>query len=149
MDNNNCKIIAVLGGLGTLVHAEHTAELACHLCEGYQADLMLVYAIIVPQAMPLNASLPDQECAAKHALELGIQVACRFGCKTESLILRHRRPADAILELASRENVDRIVLGIHINPNVPRDLDRVESAEAQIVRLAKCEVIVDREPIAV
>lgn len=149
MDNNTCKTIAVLGGLGTLVHAERTAALACHLCEGCDVDLLLVYPIIVPQALPLNVPLPDQERAAKDAIELGMQTASKFGCRAEARIFRHRRPVDAILELAKEEKVDRIVLGIHFNPNVPRDLDRVESAETEIVRRAECEVIVDREPMAV
>lgn len=147
MDTKTCKTIAVLGGLGTLVHAERTAELACHLCEGYDVDLILAYPIIVPQSMPLNVPLPDQERAAKDAIALGMQVAARFGCRTEYRIFRHRRPADAILELAKQERAERIVLGIRINPNVPHDMDRVESAESEILHRAECEVIVNREPI--
>ncbi len=149
MDNNTLKTIAVLGGLGTLVHAERTAALACHLCEGCDVDLLLVYPIIVPQALPLNVPLPDQERAAQNAIELGMQTASQFGCRAEARILRHRRPADAILELAKEVKADRIVLGVRINPNVPRDLDQIESAETEIMHRAECEVIVDREPMAV
>lgn len=148
METRICKTMAVLGGLGTLAHADHTAELACHLCESKNAELILVYPIIVPLAMPLDACLPEQEYAAKDAIARGLAVASRFGCPAEARVLRHRRVEDAVLELARAEQVDRIVLGVHMNPNVLHDYDRAESAELQIVHRAECEVIVDREPIA-
>ncbi len=139
--------MAVLGGLGRLVHVEHTAELACHLCEGRNSELLLVYPIIVPLTMPLDASLPDQESAAQQAIECGLAVSKRFGCYTETRIVRHRRPADAVLDLIHKEHVDSIVLGVRINTHVPHDYDRAESAEMEIVHRAECEVIVDREPL--
>ncbi len=141
------KIMAVLGGLGRLVHVEDTAELACHLCEGRHLDLLLVYPIIVPMAMSLDASLPDQECAAQQAIQRGLEVSKRFGCHTETRIVRHRRPADAVLDLIHKECVESIVLGVRINPHLPHDYDRAESAEMEIVHRAECEVIVDREPL--
>jgi nucleotide-binding universal stress UspA family protein len=147
MENTNCKILAVLGGLGTLVHAEHTAELACHLCEGRNAKLLLAYTIIVPHALPLEASLPEQERAARKAIERGLRAAAPRGCNAEARIVRHRHAADAVLELARAEKVEAIVLGVRINVNVPVDYDAAESAEAEILRRAPCEVIVDREPI--
>ena len=147
MEKTNCKTLVVLGGLGTLVHAEHTAQLACHLCEEEDAELILAYPIIVPQAMPLDASLPTQERAADQALERGKAAAARFGCRVTTRVVRHRRPADAILELAARERVSRIVLGMRIDPHVLRAYDQVESAETEIVHRAECEVIIDREPI--
>ncbi len=139
--------MAVLGGLGRLVHVEHTAELACHLCEGRNSELLLVYPIIVPMSMPFDAALPEQESAAHQAIELGLAISRRFGCHTEARILRHRRPADAVVELARTERVESIVLGVRMNPHVPHDLDRAESAEMEIVHRAECEVIVDREAL--
>lgn len=149
MERAPCKILAVLGGLGTLVHAEHTAELACHLCEGRNADLVLGYQIIVPLASALDADLPNQERAARDAIERGLNAANQRGCRATTRIFRHRDPADAILELARTERADVIVLGIHVNPNVPRDYDRAETAEDEILRRAECEVIVDREPLVI
>lgn len=141
------KVMAVLGGLGRLVHVEHTADLACHLCEGRNSQLLLVYPIIVPLAMPLNAVLPEQESAAQQAIQLGLEISKRFGCPTEARIVRHRRPADAIVELARAEQVQTIVLGLRINLHVPPDYDRAESAEMEILHRAECEVVVVREPL--
>ncbi|MBI5649951.1 MAG: universal stress protein [Chloroflexi bacterium] len=149
MENSARKILAVLGGLGTLVHAEHTAELACHLCEGRRADLVLGYPIIVPLTAALDARLPTQERAAQDAIECGLRAVAQRNCRATIHVVRHRDPAEAILELARDERADVIVLGIHVNPNVPRDYDRAETAEDEILRRAECEVIIDREPLLI
>ena len=148
MQNTNYKVLAVLGGLGLLVHAERTAELACHLCEGRGATLIFVYPIIVPLALPIDAPLPDQERDARDAIERGMLVASRRGCNAQARVVRHRRAADAVLEVARAEQVEKIVLGVHLNLNVLRDYDRAETVEEELLRRAECEVIVDREPMA-
>jgi nucleotide-binding universal stress UspA family protein len=148
MPDTDRKILAVLGGLGALIHAERTAELACHLCEGRNARLILAYPIIVPLALPLDAPLPDQERAAHDAIARGMSVATGRGCAVDPRIVRHRRAAEAILELAREQQVETIVLGVRLNLNVLHDYDKAETAEEEILRHARCEVIVEREPIA-
>ena len=148
MPHSKNKVLAVLGGLGTLVHAEHTAELACHLCEGRPARLILAYPIIIPLTLALDAPLPEEEGLANDAIARGMQVALQRGCDVEARIFRHRRAADAVLELARAEQVDQIVLGVRINLRVIHDYDQADAAEDEILRRAECEVIVDREPIA-
>lgn len=138
----------MLGGLGTLIHAERTTELACHLCEGRKAKLVLTYPIIVPLALSLDAALPEQEQHAQNAIECGMAIAKQRGCDVQARIIRHRHAADAVLELARAECVDQIVIGVHINLKVLHDYDQADSAEDEIFRRAQCEVIVDREPIA-
>jgi nucleotide-binding universal stress UspA family protein len=93
--------------------------------------------------------LPTQERAAQDAIERGLNAVAQRNCRATTRVIRHRDPADAILELARDERADVIVLGIHVNPNVPRDCDRAETAEDEILRRAECEVIVDREPLAI
>ncbi len=149
MEDATHRILAVLGGLGTLVRAEHTAELACHLCEGRGSELVLAYVIIVPQSLPLDALLLEQERAAHDAIERGLRAAAERGCAAAARIVRHRHAADAVLELARVEKIDTIVLGMRVNLNVPHDYDAAETAEDQILRRAECEVIVDREALAV
>ena len=148
MPNATCRVLVVLGGLGSLVHAERTAELACHLCEGRDATLIFVYPIIVPLALPLDAPLPEQERDARAAIERGMVVASQRGCNAQARVVRHRRAADAVLELGRAEQVEKIVLGVHLNLNVLRDYDKAETVEEEILRRAECEVIVDREPMA-
>ena len=148
MPNETCRVLVVLGGLGSLVHAEHTAELAGHLCAGRDAAIVFVYPIIVPLALPLDAPLPDQERDARDAIERGMFVASQRGCNARARVVRHRRAADAVLEIARADQVERIVLGVHFNLNVLHDYDRAETVEEEILRRAECEVIVDREPMA-
>ena len=142
------KTLAILGGLGTLVHAEHTAELACHLCEDGDTELVLAYVIVVPHSLPLDAPLLDQERAAQDAIDQGLCVAHRRGCQVQARVVRHRHAAEAVLELARAEGIDKIVLGVRVNLNVPHEYDTAETAETEILRSAKCEVIVDHEPVA-
>ncbi len=147
-ENTRRRVLAILGSLGVLVHAEHTAELACHFCEGHRARLVFVYPIIVPLALPLDAALPEQERDARDAIARGMSVAAQCGCDAEARVIRHRRAADAILEVARAERVEKIVLGVRFNLNVPHGYDKAETVEEEILRRAGCEVIVDREPIS-
>jgi hypothetical protein len=146
--NVNHKILAVLGGLGPLVHVEQTAELACHLSEERGAGVIFVYPIIVPLALPLDAPLPDQERDARDAIERAMWVASQRGCNARARVVRHRRAADAVLELERAEHVEKIVLGVRLNLNVPHEYDQAEAMEEEILRRAECEVIVDRESMA-
>ncbi len=148
METPTRKILVVLGGMGRCVHPEHTAELASHLCEGGCGELVLAYPIVVPQALSLDAPLPDQETAAREAIERGRRGLAGRDCPSKVRIVRNRRAADAILDLAREEHVSIIVLGLHLRQNVPPDYDPAKSAEVEILRRAECEVIVDREPNA-
>jgi nucleotide-binding universal stress UspA family protein len=147
MQNAPCRVLVVVGGLGLLIHAERAAELACHFCEGRDATLIFVYPIVVPLALPLDAPLPAQERDARDAIERAMSIASRRGCKAQARIVRHRRAADAVLELSRAEQVEKIVLGVRFNWNVPHEYDNAETVEEEILRRAQCEVIVDREPM--
>ncbi len=148
MPNVNHKVLAVLGGLGLLIHVERTADLACHLSEERDAQVIFVFPIIVPLALPLDAHLPDQERDARKAIERAMRVASQRGCNAQARVVRHRRAVDAVLELERAEQVEKIVLGVHLNLNVPHEYDQAETVEEEILRRAECEVIVDREQMS-
>jgi hypothetical protein len=59
-ENTRRRVLAILGGLGVLDHAEHTAELACHFCEGHRARLVFVYPIIVPHGYDIAETVEEE-----------------------------------------------------------------------------------------
>ncbi len=147
METPRKRVLAVLGGLGRCLHPDHIAELASHLCENACGDLILAFPIVVPLSLPLDAEMPEQEAEAQEAVGKGLTTIQARGCDAQLRIVRHRHAADAILELARAEQATIIVLGIRRRSNVPIDYDPAKSAEAEIIRQAECEVIVDREAI--
>ena len=83
--------------------------------------------------------------SARHALEIGCQIAERFGIHAETRLLRHRHAADGVLQVAGEEQVDAIVLGVGIKTRVP-GTDWGRTTE-ELLQRASCEVIVDKVPM--
>ncbi len=128
-ENTRRRVLAILGGLGVLVHAEHTAELACHFCEGHRARLVFVYPIIVPLALPLDAALPEQERDARDAMARGMSVAAQCGCDAEARVIRHRRQFDAARLPSTADQY--LSLDDHLAANLRRRLTRFVRVRAE------------------
>ncbi len=124
--------------------SERAVELACRLGNGKKVELVLVHIVVIPYTLPLNAPMPEGEKAAQEALELGQVIASRFGCKVETRIVRHRNAVEGVLRVAVEERVDAIVLGVGLKSRRPGEWGHTS---AEILRLAPCEVIVDKVPI--
>ena len=121
--------------LATTLAKEDNATL--HLVHVYE-DISHVDAGFGGYAPP---PMEADECRQK--LE-HLQVGDGIEAKRE-MIKGH--PADAILEYASRNNVDLIVMGTHGRTGLSRLL--MGSVAEQIVRKSKCPVLTVREPTAV
>ncbi len=126
------------------IPSERAVELACRLGNGKRAELVLVHVIVVPYTLPLNAPLPDKEKAAHQVLELGSVIARRYDCNAEFRIVRHRSAAEGVLEVAAREQVDAIVLGVGLKTRVPGEWGKTS---AEILRRSNIEVLVDKVPL--
>ncbi len=131
--------------IGDTIPSERAVELACRLGHDQKAELVLVHVITVPYSMSLNTPLPEQEKAAQKVLEIGRQIAIRFGIHPQTFVLHHRHVADAVLQVAREEEADAIVLGVGIKSRVPgTDWGRTT---ADLLQRASCEVIVDKVPM--
>jgi nucleotide-binding universal stress UspA family protein len=132
--------------IGETIPSERAVELACRLGHDQKADLVLVHVITVPYSMSLDAPLPEQEKSAQKVLEIGCQIAARFGIHAQTRLLRQRHVADGVLQVAREEEADAIVLGVGIKSRVPgTDWGRTT---ADLLQRAPCEVIVDKVPMS-
>ncbi len=127
------------------ISSERAVELACRLGNGKKADLVLAHVIVVPYTIPLEASIPEREREGKEAVELGATIAHQYGCHVVTRVVRHRNAAEGILEIARKEGVDAIVLGVGLKTRVPGEWGKTS---AEILRRSECEVIVDKVPMA-
>ncbi len=131
--------------VGDTIPSERAVELACRVGHAQKAELILVHVITVPLTLTLNAPLEEQEQEAQEMLELGRQIAKRYGVHARARIIRDRRAADGVLRVAREENADAIVLGVGIKRRIPGY--EWGQTTSEIVQRAPCEVIVDKVPI--
>ncbi len=89
--------------------------------------------------------MPDADQTANDVLERAYAAVKKHGCRAQMHIVRHRKMSEAVLEIARRENVNAILLRYGIETQVPTDWGR---ASLDILKHAKCEVFVDRVPLA-
>jgi nucleotide-binding universal stress UspA family protein len=137
----------ILVPVGVTIPSERAVELACRLGHDQKAELVLVHVITVPYTLALDTALPAEEKEAHEALELGCLIAERYGVRAHTRIIRERRAADGVLQVAREEEVDAIVLGVGVKRRVPGPGSEWGQTTAAIVNRAQCEVIVDKVPM--
>lgn len=135
----------ILVPIGETIPSERAVEFACRLGQEQKAELVLVHVITVPYSMSLDTALPRQEKASQEFLDIGCQIASRFGVRAKTRIVRHRNAADGVLQVAREEQVDMIVLGVGQKRRVP-GLDWGNTT-TEVLRRATCEVVIDRVPM--
>jgi nucleotide-binding universal stress UspA family protein len=128
--------------------AGHALPHAARFAETCGADLHLVHALVLHQADPGNAAyrLPNMdqlyEALEQHA-EAQMQSAMdEHGDRGFAIKRAHVRSlsaASAILDYASENNIDLIVMGTHCRRGVRRLL--LGSVAEEVVRLAPCPVL--------
>lgn len=135
----------ILVPIGETIPSERAVEFACRLGHDQKAELVLVHVITVPYSMSLDTALPRQEKASKEFLEIGCQIASRFGIHAKTRIVRQRNAADGVLQVAREEQVDVIVLGVGQKRRAPGvDWGRTTS---EVLQRATCEVVIDKVPM--
>ena len=94
------------------VTVENATLLARHLAraEGAKVRLHLVYVLEVPRALPLAASLPDEEARASQMMERAQAVLKKEGFLSEQHVTRARDVAEEIVCQALEVRANMIVL---------------------------------------
>lgn len=128
------------------VPAERAVELACRLGHDQGAVIILAYVVEVPLTLPINASMPAQEKAGAQALRTAELVVRSHHLAVQSRMIPSRYAADGILRLAEDEDADVIVMGMGIKRRpIPDQFGRTAN---EVLRRARCEVVLDKAPIA-
>lgn len=125
-------------------YSDRAIELACRLGQEQKAEIVLVYVIEVPLALPLGTPLAADEKRAQEALERGSQIVRLHGLEPVPLVERDRDVAHGVLRVARDQEADLVVLGVN-----PRRIAAGDSLGKSIEALLKktgIEVIVDLVP---
>jgi nucleotide-binding universal stress UspA family protein len=134
----------ILVGLKSMDQTVELLDIACRLGAHRDATLFLVHILEVPDATPLDASLPDLEARAAKILAAGARIAKRGGMKVSTMILRARSAGRALVEEAKDKRVDMVVLGSHRR----RTLGELFSGTTHqyVAKRAPCQVLLSVPP---
>ena len=92
--------------------ASHTAlDVACRLAAERGASIVVVSALVLPAALPLDAHLVSQEADARAFLESAEATVASFGVHAVARLVRARAAGGAIVDEARAAGADLIVLG--------------------------------------
>jgi len=127
-------------------YSERGIELACRLGLEQNAVIRLVHIVEVPLSLPLGAELQPQEEAAQKILATGKGIVESNKMIADVRVERARHAAEKIAEMATRENVSLIVMGIR--PKVGGVESLIGRTSETLIRRLPCEIIIDANPAA-
>jgi nucleotide-binding universal stress UspA family protein len=128
--------------------AEHAFSHALHLAETFGADLHLLHALVLHEADPGNAAhrLPSMEhlyeALEQHAESQMASATAEHGDRGFEIVraqVRSISAAGAVLDYASENDLDLVVMGTHGRRGLRRLL--LGSVAEEVVRLAPCPVL--------
>ena len=120
----------------------HAVDLACRLGRETRAAISLIAVIEVPNELPLDAHMRDEEKTARHALDQAQAIADSYGIGSSTRIVRGRQAGETIIDEASRAHSEIIVLTAQrtqqSNPRAPF----LGSTAQFVLKHATCRVMV-------
>ena len=140
-------IRTILFGTDFSTHSDHAFALASALARDYMARLVIAHVREIPVAAygEFGAAPPvvediDEANARLFALKpVGVEIEADH-------MLASGVPATELLQLADKHNADLIVVSSHGRTGLARLL--MGSVAEQVVRGAKCPVLVVKQPLA-
>jgi basic amino acid/polyamine antiporter, APA family len=127
--------------LGTSVDNEAMARAAKLV--GPDAAVEAVYVLRVPDELPLNGGLEEQERMARQVLEVARLQARTAGCKVRCRLIRTRNPGRAIVNEAKERRSDLIYISTEHAPSEERLLG---PTTRYVLAHRPCRVVVEHDP---
>ena len=133
----------VNGGSGD----DRLLQMISRICEARNARITLVYVVEVPQAMPIDADLPQQITRGENVLfaaeeQLKNLIGTRQHLDIITELLQARAAGAAIVDEAVEQQVDVILMATE--NRLERGRVTIGDSVAYVFRHAPCEVIVVR-----
>lgn len=113
-----------------------TVQIACHLAKDYNAEITAVYILEMPFAFPLQTTLYKGDKYSQMALKRAEAIAREIGVPIKLESVRSRSVDRAIVEKASQEDYDLIVMGASSSSQAPS----ISGITELILRDATCRV---------
>ena len=127
--------------LGTEVDNEAMARAAKLV--GPDAAVEAVYVLKVPEQLPLDGGLEDEEREARRVLEVARMQAKVAGCRVRCRLIRTRNPGRAIVEEARERRSDLIYLSTEHAPSEERLLG---PTTRYVLAHRPCRVVIEHDP---
>jgi APA family basic amino acid/polyamine antiporter len=127
--------------LGTEVDNEAMARAAKLV--GPDAAVEAVYVLKVPEQLPLEGGLEDEESEARRVLEVARMQAKVAGCRVRCRLIRTRNPGRAIVDEARERRSDLIYISTEHAPSEERLLG---PTTRYVLANRPCRVIVEHDP---
>jgi APA family basic amino acid/polyamine antiporter len=132
---------AIVPIFGTDVDARALRTAAKLVGEG--ALVEAIYVLRVPNQLPLDAALEDEEQRGLGVLEAAKVAGRKSGLKVQTRLVRTRSPGAAIVEEAQRRNAEIIYLGTAHAPPSERSLGPTAS---YLLAHRPCRVVIETPP---
>jgi nucleotide-binding universal stress UspA family protein len=121
--------------------SERAVELACRLAADRSATLVAVAVVEIPQLLPLDAHMVEEEAAARALLERAGATADAYGIRLSARIVRAREAADAIVELARSEHAELVVIGGSSRSKTSLVAGTLGATVRRVLETAPCRVL--------
>lgn len=125
-------LIPTLGGKDT-----ESVQIACRVAREHGAELVVLYVIEIPEALPLETFLVDPLQRGDEALARAEAIGREVGITTRPKLLQARAAGPTICEVAKEEQCDLIILGAPKRPGPGFSLGRTVET---VLRHAPCHV---------
>src|SRR5206468_6332543 len=102
-----------------------------------------VYVLKVPEQLPLDGGLEEQEQEARRVLEVARMQARVAGCRVRCRLIRTRNPGRAIVEEADDRRSDLIYLSTE---HAPSEEKLLGPTIRYVLAHRPCRVVVEHDP---
>ena len=110
---------------------------------GEDATVEAIYVLRVPNQLPLDAGLEEEERLGRSVLESAKVAGRQYGLKVQTQMIRTRNPGAAIVEEAERRGAEIIYLGTAHAPPSERALGPTAS---YLLAHRPCRVVIETPP---
>ncbi|MFH1454566.1 MAG: universal stress protein [Armatimonadota bacterium] len=107
------KILVAVDGTG---FSDDVVKTASKLAKLEKAKLFIVYVFEVPQALPLDAEVPEESEKADKVLNHAAEIAEEFGLDVEIDMIHARTIGPGIVDEAKDLDIDMIMIGMSHKP---------------------------------
>ncbi len=124
---------------------EDSLRVACTQAKRDHAEVVLLYVIEVPRALPLDADLAPEVAQGELVLERLRPLCQQLGCRAQTDLIQARDAGPAIVGEATEHQVELIVMGVPYREKYGSF--SVEQRALYVLEHAPCRVLLVREPL--
>ena len=126
-------LVPTLGGSYT-----ENIQVACELAKVRGAEVVALYVIEIPPALPLDTFLPERFAGGEAALKRAQAIGREFDVAVATKLLQARSAAEAILDILKEGGYDLVVMGSAMKKGTP--VSTIGVTVETVLRNAPCRV---------